>query len=289
MASRTWVSGVGDDANPGSRTAPCKTFVGAISKTDTSGEVSVLDPGGYGTVTVTRSVTIDGGSGKGWASIMATNTNGIVVNAPNGVVTLRNLSINGNVTGQVGIRIVSAKAVFVEECTIFNFGATTGADVGHGISDVRTDGGRLFVINTVIRNNANRGILVSPSTGATPINVTIDNVHLIGNGNGLEISAGVIATISRSVITGNTAYGLVVTQPDGSTELNVDSCVIAQNANGVATGDGTPIVRLADSMIVDNGVGISVTGGAVASFTNNSIAGNGTGNAPTPGSRIPLE
>src|SRR5205823_12213271 len=77
QASRTWVSGVGDDANPCSRTAPCKTFAGAISKTATGGEIDVLDPGGYGAVTITRSITIDGSNTQ--ASVLAAGTNGIII------------------------------------------------------------------------------------------------------------------------------------------------------------------------------------------------------------------
>ena len=65
QASRTWVSGVGDDVNPCSRTAPCKTFAGAISKTTAGGEIDALDPGGYGAVTITKAITIDGGGGQG--------------------------------------------------------------------------------------------------------------------------------------------------------------------------------------------------------------------------------
>src|SRR3982750_2693697 len=95
QASRTWVSGVGDDANPCSRTAPCKTFAGAISKTATGGEISVLDPGGYGAVTITKSMTIDGSQGAGFGSILNSGGNGIAINGAGIVVTLRNLSING--------------------------------------------------------------------------------------------------------------------------------------------------------------------------------------------------
>src|SRR6201992_1224753 len=80
QASRTWVCGVGDDANPCSRTAPCKTFAGAISKTAAGGEISVLDPGGYGALTITKSISIsDGGAGE--AGVLVSGTNGIVVNA----------------------------------------------------------------------------------------------------------------------------------------------------------------------------------------------------------------
>src|ERR1700730_17294808 len=99
QASRTWVSGVGDDANPCSRTAPCKTFAGAISKTAAGGEIDALDPGGFGAVTITKGITIDGGGGQ-VASVLVSGTNGIVISAgATDVVSLRNLSINGLGTG----------------------------------------------------------------------------------------------------------------------------------------------------------------------------------------------
>src|SRR5882762_1649706 len=100
QASRTWVSGVGDDANPCSRTAPCKTFAGAISKTAPGGEIDALDPGGFGAVTITKAITIDGGGGQ-VASIIAS---GIVVAAGAAdIVTLRNIQLNGAGTAVNGI------------------------------------------------------------------------------------------------------------------------------------------------------------------------------------------
>src|ERR1700730_4517993 len=95
QATRTWVSGVGDDANPCSRTAPCKTFAGAISKTAPGGEIDALDPGGFGALTITKAITIDGGGGQ-VASVLVAGTNGIVVqaNASTDIVILRNLRIN---------------------------------------------------------------------------------------------------------------------------------------------------------------------------------------------------
>src|SRR5687767_1152412 len=97
QATRTWVSGVGDDVNPCSRTAPCKTYAGAISKTATGGEISTLDPGGFGAVTITKSITIDGTNGQGYGSILAALTNGVIVNDTTNVavVNLRNLSLQG--------------------------------------------------------------------------------------------------------------------------------------------------------------------------------------------------
>lgn len=94
QATRTWVSGVGDDANPCSRTAPCKTFAGAISKTAVSGEINCLDPGGFGAVTIIKSITIDCVYTEG--GVLSAGTNGVVVNAPAGsVVHLRGLDIDG--------------------------------------------------------------------------------------------------------------------------------------------------------------------------------------------------
>src|SRR4051812_11174556 len=126
QATRTWVSGVGDDVNPCSRTAPCKTFAGAISKTAAGGEIDCLDPGGFGAVTATKSITIDGTNGAGFGSILASGTNGVNVNdsatATPGtiVVTLRRLSINGagSVLGVNGINISSGLKVNVHECVI---------------------------------------------------------------------------------------------------------------------------------------------------------------------------
>src|SRR5262245_61927828 len=127
QASRTWVSGVGDDANPCSRTAPCKTFAGAISKTANCGEISVLDPGGFGAVTITKSVTINGDGTL--AGILASLVNGVIVNATaNDVVTLRSLSINGFCNGINGVRFLAGKHLKIENCTIYGF-ATHGIDM----------------------------------------------------------------------------------------------------------------------------------------------------------------
>src|SRR5246500_4647662 len=116
QASRTWVSGVGDDANPCSRTAPCKTFAGAISKTATGGEINVLDPGGFGAVTITKSITISSESPEG--GVLVSGTNGIVVSGAGVVVVLRGLDIQGLGTGLIGINFLAGSVLHVEKCVI---------------------------------------------------------------------------------------------------------------------------------------------------------------------------
>ena len=126
QATRTWVSGVGDDANPGSRTAPCKTIAGAISKTAPGGEIDALDPGGFGAVTITKSITLDGGGGQ-VASILVAGTNGIVINAATtDVVIIRNFRFQGlgpgaSTPGLSGINIIQCGAVIIQNCEIDNF------------------------------------------------------------------------------------------------------------------------------------------------------------------------
>lgn len=290
MATRTWVSGVGDDANPCSRTAPCKTFAGAISKTAAGGEISVIDPGGFGAVTITKGMTIDGGQGSGFASILAAGTNGIIVNAGvNDVVTIRNVSIDGAGTGIAGIRILAAKAVFIENCEIFGFRATAGTDAGRGIRDARASG-FLAVTGTTIRNNRVSGVVVAHATGAaTVVKASIDNCWLQGHDRaGVELLNGGRSSITGCIITGNAQFGIFIQPGPGPIECDVDRCVIAHNGTGLRSEIPPMTVRLSDTTIANNDVGISGAGGIVASYGNNRIAGNGAGNAPSPGAGIAL-
>src|SRR5712671_1932435 len=138
QATRTWVSGVGDDANPCSRTAPCKTFAGAISKTAASGEINCLDPGGFGAVTITKSMTID--CSEVFASVLVSGTNGIVISGAGIKVTLRNLDIQGVNTGINGISILNAAEVVIDHCRIAEFTSAAirvaaGADIVGQITD----------------------------------------------------------------------------------------------------------------------------------------------------------
>lgn len=187
QATRTWVSGVGDDVNPCSRTAPCKTFAGAISKTAIGGEINAIDSGGFGAVTITKSITIDGTSNQ--ASILASGTTGVTINIVDPkdakTVRLRGLSINGAGTGLHGILVTAANKVSIEDTVIDGFTI-------NGIT-VRT--GQVFIKNTNIRNNAGSGINVAAGAQAA-----ISDVSVIYNGTGL---AGDIKSFNNIVLYGN--------------------------------------------------------------------------------------
>lgn len=248
QATRTWVSGVGDDANPCSRTAPCKTLAGAISKTATGGEISILDPGGFGAVTITKSITIDGGGIIG--SILSSATNGIIVNAPNGLVTIRNFSINGTGTtlGINGIRVIAVKKLLVENCSLANFSA-------NGIDFNSTTAADIMINNTTI-TNANGGISIlgpSSSTGSAGFTV-IDGCHIQGiTTTGISIGSGT-ATIDKSVISG-CSVGL---KSNTGAAAHLSGNIITNNATALQ-GPGTITSSGNNSMTGNTAQGVNPT------------------------------
>lgn len=198
QATRTWVSGVGDDTNPCSRTAPCKTFAGAISKTAAAGEISVLDSAGFGAVAITKSISIVGEGVE--ASILALGTNGIVVDAgPDDVVHLQGLSIEGGGTGLNGIRFLAGGALHVRDCTIRGFRAGSGL----GISVEAPGPSRIFVSDTTLA--ASLGGIRVLSTGGSEVAAFLDGVTIEGNaGTGVEADGpGTVVRLGRSTITHN--------------------------------------------------------------------------------------
>src|ERR1041385_6942776 len=176
QASRTWVSGVGDDANPCSRTAPCKTFAGAISKTAQGGEIDTLDPGGFGAVTITKSITIDG-VGGGESSVLVSGTNGIVIQAlTTDIVTLRNIQINGIGSGINGVRVLQAGRANLDNVAIFGF-TNRGVDVSTGSTSTNVE-----IRNCNFWNNSGGGLGVFPSGGAPTVKVVVDHSAITQSG-----------------------------------------------------------------------------------------------------------
>ena len=240
QATRTWVSGLGDDVNPCSRMAPCKTIAGAISKTAVGGEINILDPGGFGAVTITKSITIDGGGIGG--SILSSGTNGIIINAPEGTVTIRNFSINGAGTtlGVNGIKVVAVKKMIVEHCFLSNFSGN-GIDIN---STVATD----VMINDVTVHQANDGISITSPGFALIDRCSIQNVQNSGismNGNQGAVSNSVISGCSK----------------------------------GIVSGKGT-IIHLFANMIINNGTGLQGPGSFTSAGNNSIFASKTAGASP---------
>jgi hypothetical protein len=280
QATRTWVSGTGSDANPCSRTAPCQTFSGALSKTAAAGEINAIDPGGFGTLNITKSITIDGGGTM--ASLLSVNTNGVIVNGAGILVTLRNIVINGgNGTTGNGIRILQAGAVNIDNVQIENQNATGLDTQGRGISiETATAGVRVTVTNSQIVNFGRYGIHSIPSAGSVQLNV--DRTSIINGLVGIQLRQLTNAVISNSFITGHTA-GSGITAELTSVNTTVNNTTIAGNSFGILNGNGgNPITRVYGSTITNNTVdGLRIISGQLISSGNNIIRGNAGNEVPS--------
>jgi hypothetical protein len=280
QATRTWVSGVGNDANPCSRTAPCKTFAGAISKTAAGGEINAMDPGGFGAVTITKSITIDGGGGQ-IAGVLAAGTNGIVISAGvNDTVTLRNLSIDGVVgtlsPGLNGVQFNAGGTLIVENCRIFGF-TQNGININANTASTV----RVAVIDTVLSNNA--GGIAAKNASSGRVTVSAERVSLVKNSSfgfkadGTGGSAAIAAVVSDSLVAGNATGVWSAGGPSGNAGIQVTRSSVVNNVTtGVrADGAGASIVLLSKTMIAGNGLGVSAAGvGSVATYKNNQLNGN---------------
>jgi hypothetical protein len=277
QATRTWVSGVGDDANPCSRTAPCKTFAGAISKTATTGEINCLDPGGFGGVTITKAITIKCHYTEG--GVLVSGTNAIVVNAPTtATVTLRGLDINGIGTGLNGIRILQAKSVKILDSEIYNF-------VRSGV-DVENNGGttvKVVVDRNHIHDNNGVGVLgAPPTTGVARIHVR----HNIIDEN--------VCALVASKFGPDPAFNFGINC--GTQGPDADTATVAINAlnNDIADHTSVSVLSSGNVSVIRIGGNVitgsltqalqAINSGQLLTFGNNTVTGNPGGNGATTGS-----
>jgi hypothetical protein len=225
------VSGVGDDANPCSRTAPCKTFAGAISKTAAGGEIDALDPAGFGAVTITKAITLDGGGGQ-VASVLVAGTNGIVVQAgASDVVILRNLRINGisgsGNGGINGVRFLAGAALFVDNCDIFDF-TTNGVDVALGAQAT------VEIRNTTFRNIGGNSVNATSTSGFALVQVYNSSFAGRLTQGGVNAATGGSITVQNSNFHGLNFGG----QVSSGGFLNMDSSIISNGTSGVLANSG---------------------------------------------------
>jgi hypothetical protein len=259
QATRTWVSGVGDDANPCSRTAPGRTF--ALAQTLADGEIDALDPGSFGTVTVTQGLTLDGCGTL--AQVAVTSGPGIVVNAPGAVVVLRNLVLTGLGSTTSGIHFQAGSLLIVEHCRIQGFAQSAiQADASAG--------------QLVLRDVTVTGSPVGVAMAGSGLTGSFEDLVAQGNLIGLQVQAGSLA-VTRSQIAGNASCGI---QATGGT-VTLSGCLVAGNGGaGVQAASGAT-VRAIDTGIYDNGAGFENLGGILASAGGNRVAGNARGSAAT--------
>lgn len=289
QATRTWVSGVGDDANPCSRTAPCKTFQGTISKTATGGEINCIDSGGFGGFTITKSISVICDNIEN--GVLVSGTNGVTINVVGGMVTLSGFDLEGlgqasTTSGTNGVNVLNAAAVHVRNSKIRGFRN------GYGINfQPQAGNGHLFVDNVTISESGNAstpsgGINLNPAASftarATITNTQISNNLSIGiraDTTGI-VGSSVIAVINNSVIS-NDNGGIQIKAPSGTgtVSMMITNSVIAHHATYGIIANGTATsaqARVSRSVITANGTGVFVLGAAaLQSYGDNRLDGNG--------------
>ncbi len=289
QATRTWVSGVGDDANPCSRTAPCKTFAGAISKTAEGGEIDVLDPGGFGTVTITKAMTIDGTHGSGFGSILnAGNIAGVIINVTSGthvndaVVILRSLyfqaasqSPSGTGTSSNGINYLKADRVNVYDCHFENQGNS-------GIRMSLATTGSLFVEDCDFTNVVT-GITATTSSGTALVQA--NRISVQHSTSGVVLTGSAQGMVTESYF-GRNIGGSALQAGNGST-LDISHTKLVSNSNAINAVAGST-VRVNECEIFDNTNGFTGTASSIQSGGNNKVVGNTSNVTPT-GPAIPTQ
>jgi hypothetical protein len=202
QATRTWVSGVGDDVNPCSRTAPCKTFAGAISKTATTGEINCLDPGGFGTLTINKSITVK--CVGVLAGVLASGVPGFTVNLPaGGKAVLDGLDIEGlnggggtNTPGTIGVRMIGSGDLKIMNSVIRDFS-------GNGVDCTGTAGARCVILNSQVINNGAGGFNVTGAAGAANTGVSIGTLYDNNPSFGMQVTAPSNLTIGNNTTIGS--------------------------------------------------------------------------------------
>jgi hypothetical protein len=280
------VSGVGDDLNPCSRTAPCKTFAGAISKTSTGGEINCLDPNGAGAVTITKSISIVCDYTEG--GVLASGINGIIVNAPAGsIVTLKGLDIECFGSGINGIEMINVGVVLhIHKVQVRN---CRGAN-GNGILVApSSNAAKVLVADSYITDNgnsvSNAGLLIRPTAGASA-NVSVNRVQFEGNTNGIFMDgagAGGASNLSvnDSIMSASSNGGVVISSSGPAFTGTVTGSTMSFNGGaGAAVAGAAATMRLGANTIANNITGVSHPTGTMQSFKNNMIATNGTDGTP---------
>jgi hypothetical protein len=273
QAMRTYVSTKGSDSAACTSRAPCSTLRGALSKTASGGEIYVLGPGNYGSVTIAQAVSIVSAASV-TGTLASSTSNGIIINAgPNDIVDLRGLEVDGAGSGAIGIQFNSGAGLQLRDSVVRGFAT--------GISFQPFASSALTIESTLLSGNG-----TALSFQGAPLTMgLLNDIQAVNNGSGIIVSgatsdSSAIVTLRNSVVANNTAVGI---QSNGNSTVTVVDSSIANNGVGVQAQNTGAILQVTGSTLAGNTTGwLAGTGGQVVSARTNSIGGNATGNSAPP-------
>jgi nitrous oxidase accessory protein NosD len=283
QALHTFVAVAGSDANDCTFSTPCRTFAGAVPNTAPGGEITALDSGEYGAVTIDKALTLQAAPGAHVSLGDGRSTSAVTINAgASDVIVLRHLHISRSGSTQRGIEFNSggtAGALHIESCVVTGFpdaGIRFYADNGCDANGCR----KLFVKDTIARNNG-KGIHFFGGFAS------LDHCRIQDNATGVHIEMQSRVTIRDSVVTGNSGYGL---RSEVLADTTVENCKVSHNGTGIKAASGGFFIGrfyVSNTLIVGNSTGLAPSGGRIISFGNNQLAHNSTNGAFT--STIPQQ
>jgi hypothetical protein len=287
--AQTWVSGVGNDQPPCSRNAPCRTLNFALGVTNAGGKITVLDPGDYGPVTITKSVTITN-DGAGQAGMWNVGGATIRVNVgPLDIVTLRGLVLDGGTSGVAGIDFQGAGVLHVQNCVIKSFRALPA----WGIYFRPLGVAELYASDCAISDNGKNpdggGILVQPASGPGGVKVVLERLFLANNTSGIVVNntsgpALIHVTVRNSTVAGGAETGIVANAVAAGAKIYmfVDRSSSVSNGKGIVSNGGFADVWFGNSTVTGNETGLQfLNGGRLTSYQNNQIDGNLANGSPS--------
>jgi hypothetical protein len=278
--NRTWVSGMGTDSGACTRAYPCKTFAFALTQTAAGGEIDVLDPAGYGTMTITKAISVVN-DGVGTAAIGTSSGNGVTINAgANDSVHLRGLTVEGLGSGSSGILFNTGGNLAIESCVVRNF-------ANRGIFISPSTSSSFSVSNTIVSNTTSNGIVVQP-TGSAVVTGVLSKVTANNNSlGGIDVDGrfttgtSLNVTIVDSVASNNLSVGVDSVSSSGAaaTAVMLRNVVASNDVNGLLAQGNNAILRVAHSVITGNAVAVvTFFGGVINSYGDNDIDGNTNNN-----------
>ena len=276
--NRTWVSGHGTDSGACALAAPCRTFAFALTQTAAGGEIDVLDPADYGTVTITKAISVVN-DGVGVAAIGASSGNAITINAgTSDSIHLRGLTVEGLGGGANGILFNTGGNLAIENCVVRNF-----SNIGIGI--IPSISSSFSVSNTIASNIGGGGIFVAPTgTGSAAVTGVLSKVTANNNGSGITVSGALAAslnvTVVDSVASNNHSFGVEAfsTFDGGATAVIVRNVVASNSPGSGLLAQRSGILRVAHSVVTGNVTGVNANGGTIFSYGDNDIDGNTNNN-----------
>ena len=288
LLTRTWVSGVGNDANPCTRTAPCASFATAISNTAAGGQIDCIDAGSFSAVTITKSIIISCEAGT--AGVLAAGSSGITVNvASTDIVTLRGLDIEGpppgsGFGGSAGIEFNNAGTLRVEKCLIRALNADS---FGFGILFRPNGPASLFVADTVVSDNGaagNGGNILLAATASASANVSLERVQMTGGSFGLTVDGTFTTGTVQVSVVDSLAAGAQFNGFDarGRAKLLINRSTSSNNSDvGVRANGSNVQLYIGNSVVSGNGTGVfGVNGASLLSYQNNLIDQNTSNGTP---------